>query len=364
MNEQKNVFSLLYKFITKDIAAENESKRCMVIIRFQYLFLFAYCLITMILAGSSFLKGSMLFCIAFAIIFVGVFFITYHSKTRTSLWVFIFFMLLWMTSFLYFFGWGIGIQNFLCLLLLVYFLATYKKTFFKGLFTIGITLIALLYYIVFKNRIPVCVFSISKEYTLGIINILFFFMSVSFAVYEMSNNVGELEGKLVKYNDTLKQQANTDQLTGLYNRRRALDFLNELVSDFQGNTFSLCIGDIDHFKRVNDEYGHDAGDEVLKAVSKTMMDSLRKDSFLARWGGEEFLLVFPDSNGDEAFSALERLRSKIQNMKVHVNDVDISVTMTFGLTEFDFDAGIDSSIKEADEKLYHGKENGRNQIVY
>ena len=95
-----------------------------------------------------------------------------------------------------------------------------------------------------------------------------------------------------------------------------------------------------------------------------MKDTLRSDSFIARWGGEEFLIVLPNCNGDQAYMALDRLRRRIMGSSVLVGDAEISVTMTFGVSEYDFSGSMDASIKEADERLYRGKENGRNQVVY
>ena len=126
----------------------------------------------------------------------------------------------------------------------------------------------------------------------------------------------------------------------------------------------MAMGDIDFFKKVNDTYGHDAGDEVLKTVARVMKEKCRSTSVIARWGGEEFLIILPDCNGDNAFIAIERLRNEIQNTIINVDGQEIKVTMTFGLTEFGITSSIDGLIKEADEKLYHGKTNGRNQVVY
>ena len=126
----------------------------------------------------------------------------------------------------------------------------------------------------------------------------------------------------------------------------------------------MAIGDIDFFKKVNDTYGHDVGDEVLKAVAKTMVDNSSSDTFLARWGGEEFLIVYPNCNGDDAYVALEKLRRIIQKNEIKVNDIIINLTMTFGLAEFSYNRDQETTVKEADEKLYIGKSNGRNQVVY
>ena len=199
---------------------------------------------------------------------------------------------------------------------------------------------------------------------LQITNISAVFISIIFISYMFSRKENEAENKLMKYNDQLKKEASTDQLTGLNNRRKAREYLTRLKKEEVSTAVSVAMGDIDFFKKVNDTYGHDAGDEVLKFVSKTMVDNCRTTAFISRWGGEEFLLIFPDCNGDQAFIILERLRNKIQKETIVVGDNKIKITMTFGLTEYNYSKDEELAIKEADEKLYIGKSNGRNQVVY
>jgi diguanylate cyclase (GGDEF)-like protein len=197
-------------------------------------------------------------------------------------------------------------------------------------------------------------------------NTVTIFWCLSAILYICSRNSQELEGKLVEYNNQLERQANTDQLTGLYNRRKAMQYLETLVKRAgENNTgFCLCICDIDLFKRVNDTYGHDFGDLVLQSVSSVFLDETKKGIFAARWGGEEFLLVFPSQNGDQAKIILEDIQYKIRNTKVKKGEQETGVTMTFGLAEYDFANGIDATIKDADEKLYLGKTGGRDKIVF
>ena len=192
---------------------------------------------------------------------------------------------------------------------------------------------------------------------------------MSIIAFIFSRDSQELESKLVDYNAQLEKQANTDMLTGLYNRRKALEYLESLTAkkkpqgkDYLG--FSLCICDIDFFKKVNDNYGHDAGDKVLKGIAGIFREEMKEKTFAARWGGEEFLLLFPGCNGDNAYMELEKIRRKIKEMKVKTEKEDIGVTMTFGLTEYDFNSDLDLAIKEADKKLYLGKEQGRDRIIY
>ena len=203
-----------------------------------------------------------------------------------------------------------------------------------------------------------------EDKLLQITNITAVFTAIIFISYYYSRRENEAESKLMKYNNKLKEEANTDQLTGLFNRRKAKEYLAEIKNADFTNGISIAMADIDFFKKVNDTYGHDAGDEVLKFVANLMKEKSRSTTFLSRWGGEEFLVVLPDCNGDNAYIVLERLRTLIENSVIKVGDQEIRITMTFGLTEFGYDMDEEAAIKEADEKLYMGKQNGRNQVVY
>lgn len=196
------------------------------------------------------------------------------------------------------------------------------------------------------------------------VNTITIFWCISVIAFVFSNDTQKLEGKLVEYNNRLKIQANTDILTGLYNRRKAMEYMDEISNKAEtGNGFSLCICDIDFFKKVNDQYGHDVGDEVLVKISEIFQQEIQKGNFAARWGGEEFLLLFPSCNGDQAYMQLTEIRQKIKNLLFQAGNVSFGVTMTFGLVEYDFNNGLKSTIKEADEKLYSGKEQGRDRII-
>ena len=122
--------------------------------------------------------------------------------------------------------------------------------------------------------------------------------------------------------------------------------------------------EIRKLKYVNDNYGHDVGDEVLKKVADILTESMRETGTVARWGGEEFLLIFPECNGDIAFTKLEDIRKKIKDMRVQKENFEFGITMTFGLAEYDFQNGLNATLKEADKKLYMGKEKGRDVIIY
>ena len=106
------------------------------------------------------------------------------------------------------------------------------------------------------------------------------------------------------------------------------------------------------------------GDVVLKKIAETFRTELPNRSFISRWGGEEFVLVFPDTNGDEANIVLESLRQKIKKIVFDGGSENFSISMTFGLVEYDFRSDLNKILKEADEKLYMGKESGRDRIIF
>ena len=166
--------------------------------------------------------------------------------------------------------------------------------------------------------------------------------------------------------------AMTDPLTGLYNRRYAQSYLSRIQARARrkGQPFTLMILDLDRFKRVNDKYGHAVGDEVLVEVARRLRVNLREVDLVARFGGEEFLIVLPDTGRAEAARAAERLRRIVSNMPVHSRSrgANIPVTLSIGVVVSAENAGqslqIDQIIDRADRALYASKADGRNQITF
>jgi len=159
--------------------------------------------------------------------------------------------------------------------------------------------------------------------------------------------------------------ANADLLTGLPNRRGIQSVLNAQHDLFlrKGTSFSLVLTDLDHFKQINDTYGHDCGDYVLKEVARLLKERLRQYDAVSRWGGEEFLFLFPDTRAKDAAGVAEAIRRSIESHRFTFNDRPIYVTMTFGVAEHLENNSIDGTIKNADDALYQGKERGRNRVV-
>jgi len=171
--------------------------------------------------------------------------------------------------------------------------------------------------------------------------------------------------ELKRAKEQLLRMATTDELTRLANRRHFMDRLHEEYERSRRNEseFTMLMIDIDYFKRVNDTYGHQAGDAVLRMTSDTMKHNLRLSDILGRIGGEEFAILLPDTEIREGMVIAERLRKKIENLGVPYNQSMINITISVGASpSFSNDPGIDSILQRSDSALYKAKEHGRNQI--
>ncbi|MFT7678661.1 MAG: two-component system cell cycle response regulator [Planctomycetota bacterium] len=163
----------------------------------------------------------------------------------------------------------------------------------------------------------------------------------------------------------LRAAALTDPLTRLPNRRYAMKRLKQEwdVAERLGKPLSVAVGDIDFFKRVNDDYGHDAGDAVLRMVAAEMRRTCRSGDVLARVGGEEFLLIHTGGNQEMAAASADRIRQAVEALEIHHEGVDLKVTLSFGVAQRADDmCGLDDLIKVGDQALYQAKEQGRNQV--
>ena len=152
------------------------------------------------------------------------------------------------------------------------------------------------------------------------------------------------------------------QLTKIFNRAKFDDFLNTEFSFFKRQKLDLSIImlDIDFFKDINDNHGHDIGDEVLKYLSQIVNERLRESDIFARWGGEEFVILLKSCPKEEAYRFADELRLKIQNTSFINN---ISVTCSFGVTSMLEEDSIKDFIKRVDTLLYTSKKNGRNRVT-
>lgn len=187
---------------------------------------------------------------------------------------------------------------------------------------------------------------------------------LSSAVLKRNDELGEIGQSAITMQRSLYTLVEQDALTSLCNRRSGDKKLRQVMeaSAAKGTPFCVAIGDIDFFKRVNDTYGHEGGDVVLQNLAAVMRSHMHKIGTVARWGGEEFLLIFENMNLDTAIESLNQLMNTIRDAECSYQGQTIKVTMTFGIVPGDAgDAG--KNLRGADEKLYEGKAGGRNCIV-
>jgi diguanylate cyclase (GGDEF)-like protein len=178
----------------------------------------------------------------------------------------------------------------------------------------------------------------------------------------------ELEMKNEKLNVMmvrLENSAMTDFMTGLANRRQIMQQIKAETSDLKRNNGKamLILADIDDFKKINDTYGHDCGDSVIKGIADMLKSTMREEDVIARWGGEEFLMLLPGVDLEYGKIIAERICKWVEVVPFRYQEKSLSVTLTFGVAELDRDLGVDASIKKADEALYKGKNMSKNCVV-
>ncbi len=183
--------------------------------------------------------------------------------------------------------------------------------------------------------------------------------------YRLEKLVEERTADLRLQAEEFERQATHDKLTKLPNRRHADDYLQQQINLAQRNerTTTVALADIDHFKRVNDDYSHAIGDKVLKRVALVLREGCRSSDFVARYGGEEFLLCFPDTGIDRALEVCSELRRAVQIADWSDVVADMNVTISFGLAEIDKHSRRRTVLNEADLRLYRAKREGRNRVV-
>jgi len=162
------------------------------------------------------------------------------------------------------------------------------------------------------------------------------------------------------------QMATTDGLTGLFNHRYFQERLSERIDEARRHPtrHSLVLVDIDHFKKVNDSYGHPIGDKVLKVMSRLLKENVRTIDLAARYGGEEFVLVLANTRLEGAKKLADRIRKQASKLKFDADGKTFKVTISMGVATFPDDArNKQALIEHSDQALYHAKENGRNRVV-
>lgn len=200
--------------------------------------------------------------------------------------------------------------------------------------------------------------------------LIFVMTAIAFCI--TGSGINALRRSLSGKNDELgtaleqvREMAIRDELTGLFNRRHIMEILQQqqALADSGDYRFCLCYLDLDHFKPINDTYGHGVGDLVLRRFATLVHESLREADYTGRLGGEEFVLVLSQTGLDEAWHVSERLRQRLAEQSFADLHEDLRVTVSIGVAEYRIGESIDDTLARADGCLYQAKETGRNRVL-
>ncbi len=365
--EKQDLFQQIRGFLFRDVKNENEGKRTAVVLRLLCVLLMIYGIILLALFGWN-RVFTMLYSVACCMVVTAYgFTLTYRNKTQNALRMMNGVILLWIVFSVVVLGWDSGVQHFLFVMIVLLFMTSHAAARFKIAYAIGLCGVRMGLYGYVRYHEPMVQMETSSVVTLQLLNTVVVGSIIIMSMHLYSRESMEMESKLMLYNKKLQKMARMDALTGLPNRRAMVEYVEEAAGRYRSGSIknlSIAIGDIDFFKKINDHYGHECGDVVLKQLAEQMEQNLGERATVGRWGGEEFLFVLPDLNGDEALAVLSDLLAGIRRMEIAYEDSKVSLTMTFGVAEYDVRIGVEQSIKDADDKLYMGKSGGRNQIVF
>ena len=185
------------------------------------------------------------------------------------------------------------------------------------------------------------------------------------SVTVITSKLSDLRTQLVDAVRTIRTLATTDELTLLANRRHMKELLAAEQQRHSAGARQVCVAliDIDFFKRINDKYGHAAGDTVLKTFAREAGAALRTTDTLARWGGEEFLLLMPDTSLEQALAVLDRMAAHISSIHIGELDPDLRITFSAGVAASQQHERFDEAIQRADHAMYRAKAGGRNRVL-
>lgn len=239
-----------------------------------------------------------------------------------------------------------------------------KKLFIPPLVTIICFVAYIMLYLYTKDHEPYIVIKHTMMQVYYMFNVFVTFVFLGALSYCFILEIINSQNVLTRQNESLEHIAGVDPLTGLWNRRCMEDFLEEAMTKAKqkGALFSLIMGDIDNFKKINDTYGHDCGDQALIHVADIMRRCVRDGDAICRWGGEEFLILV-QGNLDIASVVGERIRATIEEEIITYHEQEIPFTITFGVSTYVPGYRMEKMIQRADERLYIGKQSGKNKVV-
>ena len=260
-------------------------------------------------------------------------------------------------------GWNNGSQPLLLTLLVLIFFDIYINPWEKLVYFVLLFALRMGLYSYALEHDAVFTLDRTTSMVFQSINSAVVYVTLACECILFSTNIQEAERQLRLDNQELHKEAGTDPLTQLPNRRAMQDEISLFMKNYPSEYFCVAIADIDFFKRVNDTYGHPCCDYTLCRLADLFRETAGTKYRVARWGGEEFCFFLPGMNIDAAGREMVDLNIAVSRMKLSFEGNEFSITITIGVDEYDFHSPVDVILESADQKLYMGKERGRNQVV-
>ena len=265
----------------------------------------------------------------------------------------------------YYIGWTAGFtQIMLCIIPIPFYITPNRKAIPYALSSLDVIMFIVMRIVMFDRVVPYS-FSSHKMNIVYIYNTVCGFIIIIYvsSIYIFASEKNKRDAKA--QTEKLQRLATIDPLTQLFNRRAMMDFIKVIESNCRktGSSYSLCLGDIDDFKHVNDTYGHDAGDKVLCSVSSVIAQNVPSEGYVCRWGGEEILFVVPNADTESCERIAQNICKKIYECTFEENSRSFKVSMTFGVYSVTPAENYDEGISKVDKLLYKGKKQGKNCVV-
>ena len=289
--------------------------------------------------------------------YIGVYYALKQRRNRLAVWLIWTEVVVHAALGIVMIGWGSGFHYYLLMFIPAICLSAPRKWIVPGLFVLWAYYVALsvvTWYVAPLQPIPEMALNLVHLFNLTVVFAMFSYLSVFYL------------GVVIAAQKRLQKVAITDSLTGLLNRRQMQYLLDQELERFKrsGEPVSLMLMDLDHFKQLNDSRGHDAGDKVLQAFADILRQELRAQDLVARWGGEEFLVIMPQCTVSDALKTAERLRVALETYRGKSTDgADFEATVSIGVTDLRQGDDAVTAVSRADRAMYQSKALGRNRVT-
>ena len=320
----------------------------------------AHILFTVIFITVS-LTPMVIYNIGSCLFYLGMFFLSQKRHLRTTIILIHLEITLFASVSCYYAGWDSGFPLYLIALSTLVYFCPFKRKYIPYLFSLAEMATYLLLKIYTLTYAPAFTFAESTVSAFYIFNSIASFTLILYAAFVSNLSAAMTEQTLIQNNTRLQDLVDHDALTHLWSRPHLISSFQQLTSS--DTPVTIILTDIDDFKQINDSYGHDCGDYILSELSSILRYRCPKDTAICRWGGEEFVIMFPEEDTKALRKRIDHLRRYISDYPFHHGKQALHITMTFGISSTAEADTLSDLVKLADKRMYYGKNNGKNTVI-